>query len=439
MDSLSEFAERVLHVLHQVGGVGTSTELQTRLGLSQPTLSRALSALVKQGRLLKVGAARSQQYLLPRHIEGVGSQIGIVRIDTQGRVSPFARMVALPGGRFWVNEADGLTQLHDGLPWFLDDMRPQGFMGQTFVQNHPELSLPADLRHWNDDHALKAMVLAGDDLPGNLIVGEQALASYLSGVRQTAVVQQPEVDYPRLAMLAMQGAQPGSSAGGEQPKFSALVNGQAMLVKFSPSGDAPGDERSRDLLVCEHLALKTLAAAGLPAAESQIVIAGGRVFLQSKRFDRTDKGRIGMVSLLVYDAQYVGEMDNWSATAQRMAARQLMTSQDAQQLQLLEAYGLLIANTDRHYGNISFLLQDDDWRLSPTYDMLPMLYAPVKGELVERDFASRKLQPTSHTLAVWPQAKQLAQQFWQSVAADTRVSDAFKALAQANADVVAKL
>lgn len=439
MGSLSDSAERVLQVLHQVGGVGTSTELQTRLGLSQPTVSRALAALIKQGRLLKVGAARSQQYLLPRHIEGVGSQIGIVRVDTQGRVSPFANMVALSGGRFWVNEADGLTQIHDGLPWFLDDMRPQGFMGQTFVQNHPELSLPVDLRHWNDDHALKAMVLAGDDLPGNLIVGEQALARYLSGVRQTAVVQDPEVDYPKLAMLAMQGAQPGSSAGGEQPKFSALINGQAMLVKFSPSGDAPGDQRSRDLLVCEHLALRTLAAAGLPAAESQIVIAGGRVFLQSKRFDRTEKGRIGMVSLLVYDAQYVGEMDNWSATAQRMSARQLMTSQDAQHLQLLEAYGILIANTDRHYGNISFLLVDDDWRLSPTYDMLPMFYAPVKGELVERDFASRKLQPTSHTLAVWPQAKQLAQQFWQSVAADARVSDAFKALAQANADVVAKL
>ena len=439
MDSLSDSAERVLQVLHQVGGVGTSTELQTRLGLSQPTVSRALAALIKQGRLLKVGAARSQQYLLPRHIEGVGSQIGIVRVDTQGRVSPFANMVALSGGRFWVNEADGLTQIHDGLPWFLNDMRPQGFMGQTFVQNHPELSLPVDLRHWNDDHALKAMVLAGDDLPGNLIVGEQALARYLSGVRQTAVVQDPEVDYPKLAMLAMQGAQPGSSAGGEQPKFSALINGQAMLVKFSPSGDAPGDQRSRDLLVCEHLALRTLAAAGLSAAESQIVIAGGRVFLQSKRFDRTEKGRIGMVSLLAYDAQYVGEMDNWSATAQRMSARQLMTSQDAQQLQLLEAYGLLIANTDRHYGNISFLLEDDDWRLSPTYDMLPMFYAPVKGELVDRDFASRKLQPTSHTLAVWPQAKQLAQQFWQSVAADARVSDAFKAFAQANADVVAKL
>ena len=431
--------EQVWLQLRQAGGVCASAELQASLGLSQATVSRALSTLVKQGKVLKVGAARSQQYLLPRHIEGVGSQIGIVQVDTKGRVSPFARMVALPGGRFWVNEAAGLTQIHDGLPWFLDDMRPQGFMGRSFVQNHPELSLPADVRHWNDDQALKAMVLAGDDLPGNLILGELALARYLNGVTQTQVVQDLETDYPRLAEQAMQGAQPGSSAGGEQPKFSAVVQGHAVLVKFSPAGDSPSDQRSRDLLVCEHLGLQTLATAGLPAAESQIVMAGGRVFLQSKRFDRTAKGRIGMVSLLVYDAQYVGQMDNWAATAQRMSVRQLMTSSDAQQLQLLEAFGLLIANTDRHYGNISFLLEDDVWRLSPTYDMLPMLYAPVNGELVERDFASLKLQPTTHTLTVWPQAKQLARHFWQSVAADARVSGVFKTVAQQNAEVLEKL
>ena len=431
--------EQVWLQLRQAGGVCASAELQASLGLSQATVSRALSTLVKQGKVLKVGAARSQQYLLPRHIEGVGSQISIVQVDTKGRVSPFARMVALPGGRFWVNEAAGLTQIHDGLPWFLDDMRPQGFMGRSFVQNHPELSLPADVRHWNDDQALKAMVLAGDDLPGNLILGELALARYLNGVTQTQVVQDLETDYPRLAEQAMQGAQPGSSAGGEQPKFSAVVQGHAVLVKFSPAGDSPSDQRSRDLLVCEHLGLQTLATAGLPAAESQIVMAGGRVFLQSKRFDRTAKGRIGMVSLLVYDAQYVGQMDNWAATAQRMSVRQLMTSSDAQQLQLLEAFGLLIANTDRHYGNISFLLEDDVWRLSPTYDMLPMLYAPVNGELVERDFASLKLQPTTHTLTVWPQAKQLARHFWQSVAADARVSGVFKTVAQQNAEVLEKL
>ena len=136
----------------------------------------------------------------------------------------------------------------------------------------------------------------------------------------------------------MQGAQPGSSAGGEQPKFSAVVQGHAVLVKFSPAGDSPSDQRSRDLLVCEHLALHTLAQAGLPAAQTQIVMADGRVFLQSQRFDRTAKGRIGMVSLQVYDAEYVGEMDNWAATANRMAARRLLTDNDARTLRLLDAF-----------------------------------------------------------------------------------------------------
>ena len=82
-----------------------------------------------------------------------------------------------------------------------------------------------------------------------------------------------------------------------------------------------------------------------------------------------------MVSLQVYNAEYVGEIDNWAATAHRMAARHLLTPADARTLRLLEAYGQLIANTDRHYGNISLVLRGDDWALSPTYDMLPMLYA----------------------------------------------------------------
>lgn len=32
-------------------------------------------------------------------------------------------------------------------------------------------------------------------------------------------------------------------------------------------------------------------------------------------------------------------------------------------LRLLETYGILIGNTDRHYGNISLLLNNDNWML----------------------------------------------------------------------------
>ena len=64
--------------------------------------------------------------------------------------------------------------------------------------------------------------------------------------------------------------------------------------------------------------------------------------------------------------------------------------------------------------------------------MLPMLYAPVGGELVPRDFAARPLQPTAATLPEWDQARTLAIRFWLTAAADARVSDGFRAIAAQN-------
>ena len=433
MSSVTELAEKALNTLRRQGGVLSSADLQAQLGVSQPTVSRALAPLIQSGQVQKVGAARTQRYVLPRAVPGVGREVQVMRIDTQGLASPFARMVPLEGGAFWVDEADGLSTKHDGLPWFLNDMRPQGFMGRTFAIAHPELNLGGDPRHWSDDDVLRALTLFGDDLPGNLIMGEAAFQRFHTLPERAARVSSA-ADYPALADQAMQGTHPGSSAGGEQPKFCTISGSRHVIVKFSPAGDTAVDQRTRDLLVCEHLALHTLAQSGIPAAKTQIFTGAGRVFLESERFDRRgERGRIGMVSLQVYDAEYVGEMDNWAATANRMAARKLLTLEDARTLKLLEAYGQLIANTDRHYGNISLLVPEDDWTLSPTYDMLPMLYAPVAGELVERDFAARSLQPTAATLAEWERAKALALTFWQTAAVDDRVSDGFRLIAAANA------
>ena len=432
MRATAYLSQKILQALRRQGSVLSSAELQELLGASQPTVSRALAPLIQSAQVQKVGAARSQRYVLPRSVAGIGREVPIMRVDAQGQPSPFARLLPLAGGAVWVDEADGVSALHGCLPWFLDDMRPQGFMGRTFAHAHPELQLGSDPRHWNDDDVLRALALFGDDLPGNLIVGEAAFQRFHTLPARASRVDSA-ADYPRLAAQAMQGTLGGSSAGGEQPKFCTLTAGRHVIVKFSPAGDAPVDQRTRDLLVCEHLALQTLADAGLPAARTQVFSGAGRVFLESERFDRTAQGgRIGMVSLQVYDAEYVGEMDNWAATANRMLARGLLTAQDATTLRLLEAYGILIANTDRHYGNISLILRNDDWTLSPTYDMLPMLYAPVGGELVERNFAARPLQPSAATLPEWAQARALAAVFWQAVAEDLRVSAGFRAIAQEN-------
>ncbi|MDZ7938466.1 MAG: type II toxin-antitoxin system HipA family toxin YjjJ [Rhodoferax sp.] len=444
MPRANDLTSAVRQALQRLGGVLSSTELQAQLGVSQPTVSRAMAPLVQSGEVQKVGAARKQRYVLPRTVRDVGRSVPVMRIDAQGQPSPFARLVPLASGAVWIDEEDGLSKRFDSLPWFLDDMRPQGFMGRTFASTHPELQLGNDPRYWSDDDVLRALALCGDDLPGNLVVGEPAFARFHTLPARASRVASPD-DYPALADAAMQGSMGGSSAGGEQPKFCTLVGSadtaRHVLVKFSPAGDAPTDQRTRDLLVCEHLALQTLADAGIAAAVSRISTGAGRVFLEVERFDRAPigasnpqgLGRIGMVSLMVYDAEYVGAMDNWAATANRMAQRELLRPQDARTLRLLEAYGVLIANTDRHYGNISLLLDDDDWVLAPAYDMLPMLYAPVGGELVPRSFAERPLQPTAATLPEWPQALALAIRFWQAAAGDRRVSEAFRAIAAQNA------
>jgi HipA-like C-terminal domain len=412
-------------------GAATSAELQLTLGASQATISRALTPLLHSGEVLRVGRGRSQTYLMPRLVEGAGPSITIpiVKIDEAGSPSPFATLVPVAGGRFWVDEEAGPKALHDGLPWFLSDMRPQGFIGRTFASAHPELHLAANPDHWSDDDVLKALCAAGEDLQGNLLLGAQSFERF----QQLRLPEASEDDYLKLVDAALHGSAPGSSAGGEQPKFCTIHAQQPVIVKFSPAGDAPADQRWRDLLVCEHLALRTLDANGLPAAPSRIVMAGGRVFLEVVRFDRTRSGRIGMVSLMAYDNEYVGKIDSWANTAERMVARSLLTERDADRLRFLEAFGILIGNTDRHYGNISLLIEDDDWRLAPAYDVLPMVYAPTAGEVVEREFNPAAVTASVQTLRQWPAAQGLARQYWDTVANDERISAGFRQLAWVHA------
>ncbi len=439
----------LMTAFRQLGGTATSPQLQAQLGISQPSASRLLAPLLADGTLVAVGAARARRYLLPREVPGVGRQVPIHAVQPDGGLQFFGTLYPLAGDGFWMDEADrehGQSARHDSLPWFLYDMRPQGFLGRGFVQGHPGLQLPANLSHWSDDHILKALVNAGEDQPGNLLVGAAAFDRFhtLPAPLRTAApeVSDPATLYPALALQALDQTAVGSSAGGEQPKFSAVREGQAVLVKFSPADDSAASQRWRDLLVCEGLALQTLAAAGVRAAHTVIEQAAGRIFLESRRFDRTPQGgRVGMVSLEVYDRQYIGQGSNWVDTAQRSdrAGPERLHPDDVSAIGLLDAFGALIANTDRHHGNLSLLLQDHRWRLAPAYDMLPMLYAPVAGEVVPRDFAAQPPRPTVHTLAVWPQARELALRFWQAAAADERISAGFRAIAQTNAQMVSAL
>ena len=96
----SDSSNAVLAALHSCGGVATSAALQMQLGLSQPTVSRALAPLIRSGDVRALGAARSRFYLLPRSIDGVGREVPIMRVDAHGLITPFAGM-GRAGGCGW--------------------------------------------------------------------------------------------------------------------------------------------------------------------------------------------------------------------------------------------------------------------------------------------------------------------------------------------------
>lgn len=423
----TELMQTMLSKLAQHGQPLSSAHLQQSLQVSQPTASRALAALVQVGQVVKLGQGRSQHYGLPRHVPGVGAKIPVTSLDAAGQVHACGVLHALQGGGYWVEGAElramlGGEPYFDGLPWPIQDMRPQGFLGRSFARQHMAQALGSDPRQWRDDDVLLAITQFGDDLPGNLIVGEAALQRYMQNAGAGLPIAAPD-DYPRLAQAAIEGALPGSSAGGEQPKFCCLDReGRSWIVKFSSAEDNPVAQRVRVLLQCEHLALQTLRKAGQPAAHTELHEIEGRVFLAAERFDRAEPdllgqtpGRIGMVSLESLNAEFVGTVDQWAKTAQRLQDQGMMSAQDAQRLKLWDAFGQLIANTDRHYGNVSLLWSGKRWVLAPSYDMLPMRFMPVQGEVLPWSWDMAAVLPNAAVLSVWEEAKELAQQFWEQV------------------------
>src|SRR5262249_22580709 len=140
-----------------------------------------------------------------------------------------------------------------------------------------------------------------------------------------------QADYPRLAAQAMAAGVPGSSAGGEFPKFiTARTDGRSIrqvLVKFSGNDDSPSTRRWADLLTCEHLASIVVASElSVAAATSHIHRHAGRTFLEVYRFDRHGElGRSGVVSLTALKAALVGAGGkDWHEAAALLARQRLL-------------------------------------------------------------------------------------------------------------------
>lgn len=435
-------------------GPQTAAQLAAFARVGQPRISQVLAN--SGGSVVRIGAARRARYALRREIRMVGHSLPVFRINTAGRPEEYAQLEAYyQGWRVqwagtapeWANRVADPDGWGEGMPFFIGELRPQGFLGRLSAQQFAEtLRLPVDVRVWSDDDALAFLCAHGEDLPGDLVVGETPLRRALG--REVEMVNEDEqaTTYPTIVTHLLAGCVPGSSVGGEQPKFLTTLRRndgtlQPVMVKFTADMTTPVGRRWADLLVAEAHAQEILASAGEAEAGAHIVDAGGRRFLQMPRFDRVGlRGRRGLVSLLAWDsALSLGHSADWSAAAVNFAAAGLLAPATVTSIRRRQSFGDLIGNTDMHFGNLSFWGRDTlPLSLTPSYDMLPMFWAPaVQGEIPERDL--RPLPPTPAQTPDWLVAAGWAEIFWQRLSSDDRVSSEFVAIAQRAGETVRAL
>jgi hypothetical protein len=413
--------------------------------------------------ILRFGKARQTQYALRRKI-GAHSSLPLYRISATGNLVQWGVLhPVMPSGYLVETLAtpvvEAHSEVHHGLPWFLQDMRPQGFIGRIFARRHgPVLGLPADPNRWTDDQTLLALSNVGYDVPGNLIVGEES-ASYF---QTTVLFSDPDLEglpppadarmqkYPELALKALQGEFVGSSAGGEHPKFNIeiLHEGQPLhvLVKFTPPQDNPATRRWRSLLICEHLAFQVLGET-FPCSASTLLETGAggvsQLFLEVPRFDRQGaRGRLGVVSLKALDDEFTGLATDWPQIALALVKAGKLKEPVYRQIQKLYAFGVLIGNGDMHPGNLSFFVGDvtqpePQFTLTPVYDMLPMSLAPRASGQIPEDLPPPRIS-VNPPLEIWKEMLPLAIHYWHQVAAHPGVAEDVKQIAQRRVDILSR-
>ena len=440
--------DQLTTVLARRRAVG-APEIAGALDVSIPTLHRMLQSLGDA--LVSTGKARRTRYALRRDLRGERVPLPLYEVDPAGRAERLAALdlvrpqgSCLPlAGTGWPVPDESRDGWWDGLPYPVYDMRPQGYMGRQFARaGHLQLGVPANLQEWSDDDIAWVLSRRGADTSGNLILGDRAFEHWQATKLTPAEPLRARAigaAYARLAEHAIGAGVAGSSAAGEFPKFAAVRErtGSAtphVLVKFSGADRSAAVRRWSDLLVCEHLALEAVPSLpGGVAARSRVVEHAGRTFLEVERFDRHGLfGRSRLASLATLDAALLGAgTSDWAVLAERFRATGLLDAETIGRIRHLWWFGRLIANTDMHTGNLSFV-PHDDLTLAPAYDMLPMLYAPLPGgELPARSFEPALPLPADR--AVWLAACAVALAFWDRAAADARIGAAFRRTCSANA------
>jgi len=279
------------------------------------------------------------------------------------------------------------TRLLKGVFGALRDASPDHW-GRRVIERHSASPGPDEmdyLLHSPDDRAGALGFGLGPEPPAprrqfNRTIDLGRLQQFADAiVADEELPQAPDAEQAQELMLA------GTSMGGARPKAVVEDDGALWIAKLNRPDDNWNHAKvERAMLALGH-------ACGLHTAESKLTTIGDRDALLVKRFDRegTRDGyrRARMLSALTLlraeDTQQ--DRSKWSYVLLAEELRRISDHPKADGVELFKrmCFNALITNNDDHPRNHAVIALENDWRLSPAYDLIPAM--PISVE--RRDLA----------------------------------------------------
>lgn len=160
----------------------------------------------------------------------------------------------------------------------------------------------------------------------------------------------------------------GGSSGGARPKIMVNIDGEEWIVKFPSSFDPDS------IGLMEYEYSKCAEECGITVPETKLFdskICEG--FFGSKRFDRTEtengvkKIHMATASALLEVSHRIPALDYSSLMA--LTWQLTKNAEELKKLYALMCFNVFAHNRDDHSNNFSFLYDNDEWKLSPAYDL----------------------------------------------------------------------
>lgn len=267
------------------------------------------------------------------------------------------------------------TRLLKGVFGALRDASPD-YWGRRVIEKHagvPQLGEIDYLLHSPDDRAGALGFGFGPEPPAprrefNRTIDLQKLQDFAD-----RIIADEELPQDAGARQAQELLLAGTSMGGARPKAVVEDDGALWIAKFN----RPDDKWNHAKV--ERAMLELSRACGIHAPETRLTTIGDRDALLVKRFDRehiTNGYRrarmLSALTLLRAEDTHTGRA-KWSYVLLTEELRRISAKpkDDAPELFKRMCFNALISNGDDHPRNHAVIAMENDWRLSPAYDLTP--------------------------------------------------------------------